>query len=203
MNLSSNGLNFIKQWERYKAQPYDDGYGNLTIGYGHVIRSGESYTSLTEPEASQLLAQDVAWAESAVNRNVYVQLTQSMFDALVSLVFNWGETNFVKSSQSALQPLNRGDYWSAAAQLASYPVTAKGIYSQGLVNRRAAESKLFLQEGLPTGETSVAATGDSQAPPSDDFSSPSSDYFGDGESSLLPLLAVAGGILVLIFLIDQ
>lgn len=30
--LSDSGLAFLKKWERFRAKPYDDGYGNMTIG---------------------------------------------------------------------------------------------------------------------------------------------------------------------------
>ena len=203
MNLSSDGLNFIKQWEAFRSRPYADAGGYLTIGYGHKIRPGESFTALTEPQAAQLLAQDVAWAEDAVNRNVTFPLTQSMFEALVGLVFNWGETNFVSSSKSALQPLNRGDYLTAAAQLAAWPITSGGVRSQGLINRRAAESEMFLRQGLPNGAAAVSSA-ESQAPAEDESSSlVTPDLFGDGESSLWPLVAVAGGILALVLLLDS
>lgn len=202
MNLSSDGLNFIKQWESFKARPYDDGYGYLTIGYGHKIRPGESFTSLTESEAAQLLAQDVAWAEDAVNRNVYVPLTQSMFDALVSLVFNWGEPNFTTSSKSALWPLNNGDYWGASAALAAWPITSGGMRSQGLVNRRAAESGFFLRDGLPYEDASAPPV--DQAPPGGiSYADADIPILTPASNSLLPLLLVAGaGILFFAWLAD-
>jgi lysozyme len=150
MQLSMNGLNFIKRHEGFVATPYNDGYGNLTIGYGHKIRSGERFTRISEAEASQLLAQDVAWAEDAVNSYVAVPLTQSQFDALVSLVFNWGSGNFAQSQ--LLQRLNAGDYAGAADRLGQHPVTSGGQYSAGLARRRQEEKVLFLSEGVAGGD---------------------------------------------------
>jgi len=147
MHLSAAGLEFIKGWEKFVPTPYDDGYGYLTIGYGHRIRSGETFTRLTLEEALALLAQDVSWAVAAVNNNVRVPLTQSMFDALVSLVFNWGEPNFKRSS--LLQKLNAGDYYGAAQRLSEHPITSGGVVSNGLIRRRREESEMFLREGLP------------------------------------------------------
>ena len=195
MQLSDAGINFIKQWEAFRGRPYNDGYGTVTIGYGHAIKAGESFTSLTESEAAALLAQDAAWAEDAVNRRVYVPLTQSMFDALTSLVFNWGEGNFSKSS--LLSILNSGDYLTAAASLGKYPVTSKGIFSQGLANRRAAESDLFLREGLPSGTALVSPV--DQAPSGDEYTVflPSLEA---SDNSLLPLLALGVGIVALVLL---
>ncbi len=147
MNLTDHGLNFIKQWEGFRPAPYDDGAGFMTIGYGHKIQPGEKFTTITEGEALQILAEDTAWAQAAVNAYVKVPITQSMFDALVSLVFNWGSGNFLSSTH--LQKLNAGDYYGAADRIKAHPITAGGKVMQGLINRRAAEYVLFLSEGLP------------------------------------------------------
>lgn len=147
MNISAQGLDFIKSYEAFVATPYDDGYGYLTIGYGHRIKPGERFTRLSHEEALQLLAQDVAWAEDAVNSRVRVPLTQSQFDALVSLIFNWGAGNFAASTH--LQKLNAGDYVGAAQRISEHPITSNGRVSNGLIRRRAAESRMFLQQGLP------------------------------------------------------
>ena len=149
MNLSQSGLNFIKQWEAFRGRPYNDGYGFMTIGYGHKIKPGERFTEISEPQAAQILANDTAWAVDAVNRNVRVPLNQSQFDALVSLVFNWGEGNF--ASSILLQRLNAGDYAGAANRLGEWPITSGGVTSQGLINRRAAEKALFLSGGQAPG----------------------------------------------------
>jgi lysozyme len=157
MRLSENGLSFIKRWEGFIPTPYDDGYGNLTVGYGHKIRPGESFTQISEAEGSQLLAQDVAWAEDAVNRNVRVPLTQAQFDALVSLVFNWGAGNFAESL--LLQRLNAGDYAGAAERLGEHPVTSGGQYSAGLARRRQEEKAIFLSGGSPDSSASQSGAG--------------------------------------------
>lgn len=146
MQLSSRGLDFIKGYEKFVPVPYDDGYGGLTIGYGHLIRQGERFTRLTQDQALTLLNQDVNWATDAVNRYVQVPLTQAMFDALVSLVFNWGEGNFANSE--LLKRLNSGDYQGAAQRLSEHPITSGGKVSNGLIRRRKDESSLFLSEGV-------------------------------------------------------
>lgn len=201
MSLSDSGLSFLKKWERYRGQPYNDGYGNMTIGYGHVILPGEKFTDLTEPEAAALLAKDAAWAASVVNQLVQVPLTSSQFDALTSLVFNWGAGNFRNSSHLAL--LNSGDYAGAAQRLREHPVTSGGQRSQGLVNRRAAEADLFLRDGIYSlaemREFERQARGESAPVPA--FTAPvsastpalQSDSSG---SKLLPVLIV-GGLLFL------
>jgi len=187
MQLSLNGLSFIKRWEGFIPTPYDDGYGNLTIGYGHKIRSGERFTRISEAEASQLLAQDVGWAESAVNSYVRVPLTQSQFDALVSLVFNWGAPNFAQSQ--LLQLLNAGDYAGAANRLGEHPVTSGGQYSAGLAQRRQEEKAFFLSEGINGG--------------ADVYAQVDQTVLSDSEGDGIPLVWLALGGLVLIVLVAR
>ena len=188
MKVSDTGLNFLKRWERFRAVPYNDGYGNMTIGYGHVILPGEKFTQLTEAEAAALLATDVAWAESVVNQLVRVPLSQSQFDALVSLVFNWGSGNFSNSSHLTL--LNAGDYAGTAQRIREHPITSGGQRSQGLVNRRAAEADLFVRDGIYSlEELQMAAT--APAPAAAPISQPATT-----QTNILPFLIV-GGLLVL------
>lgn len=198
--VTESGINFLKKWERYRGKAYNDGYGNMTIGYGHVILPGEKFTELSEPDAAALLAKDAAWAASVVNQLVQVPLTSSQFDALTSLVFNWGSGNFRNSSHLAL--LNSGDYEGAARRLREHPITSGGQRSQGLINRRNAEADLFLRDGLYTlaemraferqarGESPAA---DAPTPVSLPAQAASVDASG---SQMLPLL-IFGGLLFL------
>jgi lysozyme len=145
MRLSQQGLEFIKQWEKFVDHPYDDGAGYLTIGYGHLIKPGEKFGRITHQQALEILARDVAIYENLVNRLVKVPLTQAMYDALVSLAFNWRDF----PSSSHLRLLNSGDYQGAARRISEHPVTGGGVYMRGLDRRRKAESALFLSQGLP------------------------------------------------------
>lgn len=144
MMLSLAGLAHLKQWEGLKLSPYKDSAGLWTIGYGHLLKNGEWWDSITEAQASQLLAQDVGTAEDAVNSLVKVTLSQPQFDALVSFVYNVGVGAFRRST--LLKLLNAGDYAGAAAQLPLWR-KAGGQVIQGLVNRRASEVALFTAGG--------------------------------------------------------
>ena len=77
MKTSPIGLKLIKEFEGYSPIVYRDAVGLRTIGYGHLVRPGEKFTSLTEVEALALLALDVADAEWAVERHVTDLLTQN------------------------------------------------------------------------------------------------------------------------------
>lgn len=186
MQISSTGLEFLKRWERFRSTAYNDGYGNMTIGYGHLIQPGEKFGTLSQAEALELLQRDVSWAESTVNQLVRVPLTQSQFDALVSLTFNWGAGNFRNSSHLAL--INSGDYAGTAARIREHPVTSGGVRSQGLVNRRSAEAALFLRDGIYPLESTLATTPATTPTEQPDTTATTITAAGVG----LPLLLIGG-----------
>jgi lysozyme len=113
MKISSKGLELIKKYEGFSSKKYLCPAGKATIGYGHVIQNGETYTMLTEKEALALLDQDADIAENTVNTLVKAPLNQNQFDALVSLVYNWGSGSFLRSQ--LLQKINNNDYIGLSA----------------------------------------------------------------------------------------
>jgi lysozyme len=162
MHVSHNMIDQIKHAEKLKLQMYDnDGAGNTTIGYGHVVHFGringdkseEKFKKgITEAVANDLLREDLGKAESPTNDLVGVPLTQHQFDALVSLVLNIGRGAF--GGSTLLKMLNggssyhTGDYLGAAGQFHLWRnASVNGVlhFSNGLINRRAAEEALFLR----------------------------------------------------------
>lgn len=140
--LSANGLVMLGHSEGFSAMAYPD-YKGQSIGFGHLIKSGEEFllgAVITEAQAAELEAGDVAWAERAVLSAVSAPLTQAQFDALVQLCFNIGESAFKKST--LVRILNAGDYAGAAAQFDRWN-KAGGQVSDALVGRRAKEKLLF------------------------------------------------------------
>jgi len=143
--MSARGLALLQEHEGFSPTPYRDFEGNWTIGYGHLIRAGESFTSLTPEQALELLAADVREAEDAVNAVVSVPLTQSQFDALVSFAFNVGAGAFRGST--LVKRLNAGEYAAVPEELQRWKfITQNGqkVESSILAKRRVAESALFL-----------------------------------------------------------
>ncbi len=141
MKTSPRGIALIKEFEGYSARPYDDVAGKATIGYGHLIRPGEHFGALTEPEANALLQTDLHQAEQAVNDLVTVALAQNEFDALVSFAFNLGR-NALRDS-TLLRMINAGSFEAAADQFLRWD-HASGKVVPGLTRRRQAERRLFL-----------------------------------------------------------
>lgn len=139
--ISNAGIQLLQEFEGFRATPYPDG-SKWAIGYGHNIRTGETFSSISKSEALSLLISDARTAEGAIGRCVRVPLSQPQLDALISLVYNWGEGNFCSST--LLKRLNAGDYQGAATRLREHPVTQDGIVLPALVRRRGREADLFL-----------------------------------------------------------
>lgn len=140
MNVSDAGISLVKSFEGFSATPYKDGAGYNSIGYGHKIRTGELFDSITEETAEELLRDDLQDAEQAVNDLVTVALNQNQFDALTSWVFNLGRARLEEST--LLELLNDGCFQAASAQITRWKYIGKSI-SDGLSRRREAERALF------------------------------------------------------------
>ena len=149
MKTSEKGLDLIKQFEGFKDYVYMCPAGKQTIGYGHVIDSKlialtKAAPRMTREKAEELLKNDVKEAENAINSSVKATLKQGQFDALVSLIYNWGAYNFKTSN--GLRKLNAGDYKGAAIEFFSKErgvVRIKKEFSRGLYRRRQAELALW------------------------------------------------------------
>lgn len=91
-DISENGVNFIADYEDFSAEPYRGlDSQNQTIGYGHVIISGEHFESITKIQAKALLKKDLQSFVDIVNTiTLSLNLTQCQFDALISFAYNCG-----------------------------------------------------------------------------------------------------------------
>ncbi len=142
MKISDAGLNLIKGFESFSAKEYICPAGKRTIGYGHVIRPGESFADIDEAKGLELLADDCAIAENFINATT-PGLTQNEFDALVSFVFNVGVGNYDASTMKKL--LKAGEKSAAAGEFLKWD-HVHGVVLAGLTRRREAERALFLGE---------------------------------------------------------
>lgn len=130
-------------YEGFRDKIYDDVAGKATIGYGHLLKPGEHYNTITKEQATELLREDVGEAENGVNHLVHVLLHQGQFDALVSFVYNLGYTNFAKSS--LLWEINAEHHYEVPTQLCRWH-KAGGKPVKGLLLRRIAEAEMYISE---------------------------------------------------------
>ena len=139
MNISQEGLALIKKFEGCRLKAYRCSANVLTIGYGHTGGVKEDDT-ISQPEADELLKEDIAKFEEYVSDNVIVELKQYQFDALVAWTFNLGPGNLRESTM--LKKLNDADYTSVPFEMRRWN-KAGGKTLDGLIRRRQAEGLLF------------------------------------------------------------
>lgn len=145
--MRTNNIDAIKEHEGLRLVAYLDSVGVWTIGYGDTGPDVVKGLTITKEEAEKRLRKRLVEFEGYVNTYVNVPLKQHQFDALVSLVYNIGPTNFKTST--LLKKLNAGDYIGAADQFLVWNkgrVDGKLVVIKGLANRRAKERKQFLGE---------------------------------------------------------
>ncbi|MCP1440031.1 lysozyme [Erwinia persicina] len=146
MEISPDGISFIKQEEGEKLTAYRDSRGILTIGVGHTgLVASKTIADgmvITSEQSNKLLLADISHVEHFINEKVSVSLTQNQYDALCSLVFNIGVSAF--NSSTLLKKLNQGDYEGAAEAMLLWK--RAGQLSDVLLPRRKREAALFLKK---------------------------------------------------------
>lgn len=150
MKTSEAGLNIIKEFEGYSDVAYLCPAGYWTWGWGSRYYKGMEVTKgmkFTKNEAETQLRLDVEKFENVIIKSVKVPLYQNHFDALVSFVYNVGETAFRNST--LLKRLNSHDYKGAEAEFLKWNKARDKNGNKrelsGLTRRRIAESELFAQ----------------------------------------------------------
>ena len=141
MAIAESTLSFITKEEGFRNRAYKDSKGLLTIGVGHLIKASEPHlvsATLSDQEVKELLKSDLKWCSEAVESSVRVPLSQKQYDALYSLCFNIGETNFKKST--VVKRINANDLKGAADAIEMWNKPAV------LIPRRKREKALFLAD---------------------------------------------------------
>jgi|SRR5690606_29338514 len=142
LRVTSKGKRFIKTFEDIRLVAYQDQGGVWTIGWGTTkdVKPGMKIDRVT---AEEWFERDLYKFEKAVNDLIRVPLEWYQFDALVSFTYNVGVEALRASTLRRL--LNNRNYIGAAEQFSSWVYIKKKV-SNGLVRRRALESKYFLGE---------------------------------------------------------
>ena len=139
MAIAKSTLDFITKEEGARNKAYKDSKGLWNIGVGHLIKDDEKdliTANLTNDQVEDLLKKDLKWCSEAVETSVKVPLAQNQFDALYSLCFNIGGTNFAKST--VVKKINANDMQGAADAILMWNKPAV------LEGRRKRERELFL-----------------------------------------------------------
>jgi lysozyme len=137
----------IKDFEGYREKAYLCSAKKPTLGWGTTkypngknVKIGDMTNKV---DAEKYILNDLKWAENTVNKKVEVQISQNMYDALVSFVYNLGSSIFVESKCTLLRKLNAQDYTGASNEFRRWN-RAGGRVVKGLVKRRYKESCHFV-----------------------------------------------------------
>jgi lysozyme len=152
MKISQAGIDKLKEFEGFSPIPYVDAHG-FSIGYGHFILPGESFTRITRDQAEQLLKKDVTIAEKKILNAIKITLNQNQFDALVMFAYNTGR------SISDLYGLinKKASIDTIKAWWKKNYTTSQGRFLKALADRRAYEADLFFSKINPATVTSGVA----------------------------------------------
>ncbi len=140
---SEQGIKFITNFEGFRAIPYRDSGGLLTVGYGQRISEAQGVkmgAGITKEAAHDLLAAYLERECKVLSALPLANLLQHQQDAVISLVYNIGYRSFLNST--IYQRLT-----TRAIDLTPwlwFTKDAKGQRLQGLVTRRMAELSLFI-----------------------------------------------------------
>jgi|SaaInlV_100m_DNA_2_1039680.scaffolds.fasta_scaffold02085_7 lysozyme len=152
--LTQNGWDSIRDEEKLRLYPYDIGDGKITVGWGHAEDITTSKykigNKISKEEAQKLLKDDLTLAADAVRqvfvewkeKDIDVEITQDMFDALVSITFNIGVGGMRNSD--FIQDLKKGDYKACAN---SMRIHKSNLFEKfpGLETRRGREADIYLK----------------------------------------------------------
>ena len=150
MQVSQKCIDLIKRYEGFISKTYVCPAGYKTIGFGHRT---DEMTTITEPEAENLLKKDLKKFESKLNFSLEhdnVILNQNQFDACISFIFNLGFSAFIFST--LYKKLKQGDYAGASEEFTKWVYITKTdpetgerfkIKLKGLEFRRKSEQELF------------------------------------------------------------
>lgn len=137
ITLLASTLVGIAAHEEFRADAYYPTKNDVpTIGYGSTkgVKMGDKITPTRALIRLEQELDDIY--VKALRRMVLVPLYDHEFGALVSFIYNIGETQF--RSSTLLKKLNAGDYAGACAELSRWD-KQKGKVLRGLTLRRAEE----------------------------------------------------------------
>ena len=117
---SKNILKYLKSWEKFRSKPYDDGEGNITVGYGfnlpHLLKKYKK--GITEEQADKEFAGVVNTFVPEFRKLTpnFDSLNNNQRDALFSLYYNAGADTYMKSLM-LFKYLKEGDFDKAVKEI--------------------------------------------------------------------------------------
>lgn len=140
---SENILKYLKSWEKFEPELYDDKKGNITIGYGfhlpHLLKKYKNGITVEEADKEFEGVVNTFVPEFIRRTPNFKNLNNNQRDALFSLFYNTGGPEYSKSPM-LLEYLKEGDYDKAVKEI-NHNENEKGMGGQK--KRRAFERRVF------------------------------------------------------------
>ena len=140
---SENILKYLKSWEKFKPELYDDKKGNITIGYGfhlpHLLKKYKNGITVEEADKEFEGVVNTFVPEFIRRTPNFKNLNNNQRDALFSLFYNTGGPEYSKSPM-LFKYLKEGDYDKAVKEI-NRNENEKGMGGQK--KRRAFERRVF------------------------------------------------------------
>ena len=140
---SENILKYLKSWERFEPELYDDKKGNITIGYGfhlpHLLKKYKNGITVEEADKEFEGVVNTFVPEFIRRTPNFKNLNNNQRDALFSLFYNTGGPEYSKSPM-LFKYLKEGDYDKAVKEI-NHNENEKGMGGQK--KRRAFERRVF------------------------------------------------------------
>lgn len=140
---SENILKYLKSWEKFEPELYDDKKGNITIGYGfhlpHLLKKYKNGITVEEADKEFEGVVNTFVPEFIRRTPNFKNLNNNQRDALFSLFYNTGGPEYSKSPM-LFKYLKEGDYDKAVKEI-NHNENEKGMGGQK--RRRAFERRVF------------------------------------------------------------
>ena len=154
MKIDKYGEKLIKQFESCKLTAYkvDKTEKYYTIGWGHYGSDVKKDMIISKETADKLFRNDIKYFETCVSSCLQVKVTQSMFNALVSLTYNVGFSAFKNST--LLKYVNKNQFTKASKEFKKWNKCG-GKVLNGLIKRRMLEKIEFERQGLSSSHIEI------------------------------------------------
>lgn len=140
---SENILKYLKSWEKFEPELYDDKKGNITIGYGfhlpHLLKKYKNGITVEEADKEFEGVVNTFVPEFIRRTPNFKNLNNNQRDALFSLFYNTGGPEYSKSPM-LFKYLKEGDYDKAVKEI-NHNENEKGMGGQK--KRRSFERRVF------------------------------------------------------------
>ena len=140
---SENILKYLKSWEKFEPELYDDKKGNITIGYGfhlpHLLKKYKNGITVEEADKEFEGVVNTFVPEFIRRTPNFKNLNNNQRDALFSLFYNTGGPEYSKSPM-LFKYLKEGDYDKAVKEI-NHNENEKGMGGQK--KRRVFERRVF------------------------------------------------------------